>query len=246
VDARSTILRLVSQIGPRNEVASGWHVCCCIVRLMRRQESIGVRGISRHWGARGFAICAAFLFVGWSGACGKSSQKLPDASSGGTGGSQTDAATDTGGATRTAGATGDAGVGSGGATGTGDVAGDADGDVVSSADAGQDVPPAEDAAADANQSCGDTTCHSGQACVMSAGAYIRPCMAPVDGGCPLGLVPVAACDEGYLPALSPGCIDPPPTPSCVDIPDACDDLCNCVCHAPCHAAGTSHWVCDYP
>jgi hypothetical protein len=211
---------------------------------MRRQESMGVRGISRHCGARGFAICAAFLFVGWSGACGKSSQRR-DASSGGTGGSVTDAAADAGGAIETWGVAKDAGIGSGGATGTGGAAGDAGGDVVSSADAGQDVPPAEDAAADANQSCGDTTCHSGQACVMSAGAYIRPCTAPVDGGCPLGLVPVAACGEGYLPALSPGCIDPPPTPSCVDIPDACDDLCNCVCHAPCRATGTSY-VCEYP
>jgi hypothetical protein len=82
--------------------------------LYRRQMSREDASILRPCGAWGFALCAAFLFVGWAGACGKTSQgagKLADGSSGGAGGSQADAVTGTGGATGTGGGTGDAGVG---------------------------------------------------------------------------------------------------------------------------------------
>jgi hypothetical protein len=62
----------------------------------------------------GFAAWAACLFVGWAGACGKTSQgagKLADGSLGGAGGVKTDAGTGTGGAIGTGGVTSDAGAG---------------------------------------------------------------------------------------------------------------------------------------
>ncbi len=104
-------------------------------------------------------------------------------------------------------------------------------DVVVPADAGQDVPSAVDAAPDAGiQSCGSTTCHSGQACVLRSGGPAPLCQALGDGGCPPGLVYAFSC---YIPGagvqVSPGCTEPAPAPGCVDLPDACSDLCSCIC-----------------
>ena len=62
-------------------------------------------------------------------------------------------------------------------------------DVVPPADAGQDGPSAVDTAPDVGiQSCGSTTCHSGQACVLRSGGPDPLCQALGDGGCPPGLV----------------------------------------------------------
>jgi hypothetical protein len=103
--------------------------------------------------------------------------------------------------------------------------------VVPPTDAGQDVPSAVDTARDAgSQSCGTTTCHSGQACVLRSGGPAPLCQALGDGGCPPGLVYAASC---YTPSMGvqviPGCTEPAPGPGCVDLPDACGDLCNCIC-----------------
>ena len=75
---------------------------------------MGARAIPRQCGEWGSAIWAAFLFVVWAGACGKTSQsarKLSDGSSGGVGGSETETGTGSGGATGTGGVKGDAGLG---------------------------------------------------------------------------------------------------------------------------------------
>jgi hypothetical protein len=89
----------------------------------------------------------------------------------------------------------------------------------------------QDAGVDAGgQSCGSTSCHSGQACVLYSGGPAPRCQAPGDGGCPTGLVSTNSC---YDPATgvqrTPGCTDPPPAPGCVDLPDGCSDVCACVC-----------------
>jgi hypothetical protein len=83
-------------------------------RRMPQQDGMGEFSILRPDGAWSLAIWAALLFVGWAGACGKTSQragKLADGSAAGAGGSQTDAVTGTGGATGTGGVAGDARVG---------------------------------------------------------------------------------------------------------------------------------------
>ncbi len=104
--------------------------------------------------------------------------------------------------------------------------------VLPPADAGQDVPPAGDTARDAgSQSCGSTTCHSGQACVLRSGGPAPECQVLGAGGCPPGLVYAASCyDPRTGVQVSPGCTEPAPTPGCVDLPDACSgDPCNCLC-----------------
>jgi hypothetical protein len=295
---------------------------------MSQQDRMGAYRNSQPRTTWGFVIVAAFLFVGWSGACGKSAGKLADGSSAGASGSEIDVARDTGGATGTGGVTEDALTGvecsdddGGGFTavvrqctqdsdcaihvaakccgadralgiakaqasaysgcfalspgacsglgcakyvgyltdtgkttpfqGTGAQPIDSVSvrcvghlcttDVVSPEDAGQDVPPAVDAdagpdtppAVDAapdagNQLCGNTTCHSGQACVLKMPGVPPRCTAATDGGCPFGLSPVASC-ESRTDRFSPGCADPAPVPGCVDIPDACSSLCDCLC-----------------
>jgi hypothetical protein len=111
-------------------------------------------------------------------------------------------------------------------------------------------PSALDTAGDAgSQSCGSTTCHSGQACVLVSPGPVPRCQAPVDGGCPFGLVYAAFCGGGYLPALSPGCTDPAPAPFCRDLPDGCDGLCDCACplNPPSGCTVTPAYVlCAYP
>jgi hypothetical protein len=301
---------------------------------MPQQDEMSGRNILWPCGAWGFALGAAFLFVGWAGACGKTSQgtrKLADGSLGGAGGSQADAVTGTGGATGTGGGTGDAGVGlacsddaglglaavarqctqdsdctihvattccgpdlalgmatdqesaysgcfalpSGACNGLGCakyvglqtdtgkitpflgpgtqpldsvsvhcVAHSCTTDVLTPADAGQDAPPVVDAATDAGQdapstadsaldsggkSCGKTTCHSGQACVLSGGGPVPRCEPATDAGCSFGLVYADVCYSQLYGQVSPGCADPSPAPGCVDLPDACSDLCGCVC-----------------
>jgi hypothetical protein len=87
----------------------------------------------------GFAAWAACLFVGWAGACGKTSQgagKLADGSLGGAGGVKTDAGTGTGGAVGTGGMGADAGTGTGGAIGTGGVTSDAGAGIACTDDGG--------------------------------------------------------------------------------------------------------------
>jgi hypothetical protein len=288
--------------------------------------------ILRPCGAWGFALCAAFLFVGWAGACGKTSQgagKRADGSFAGAGGSEGDAAMGTGGATGTGGGTGGAGVACSDDAGLGFAAvarqctqdsdctihveqqccgadralgiataqastysacfalapGACSGlgcakfigyqtdtgkttpflgtdiqpidlvsvrcvanlcttDVLTPADAGQDAPPVVDAATDAGQdapstadsaldsggkSCGKTTCHSGQACVLSGGGPVPRCEPATDAGCSFGLVYADVCYSQLYGQVSPGCADPAPAPGCVDLPDACSDLCGCVC-----------------
>jgi hypothetical protein len=307
---------------------------------------MGELSILRPCDAWGFAIWAAFLFVGWAGACGKTSQragKLADGSAAGAGGLQTDAAAGTGGATGTGGVAGDAGVACSDDAGLGFAAvarqctqdsdctihvaatccgadralgiatvqastysacfalpsGACSGlgcakylgyqtdtgktthfsgadiqpidlvsvqcvahlcttDVLTQADAGQDAPPVVDAATDVGQdappvvdaatdvgqdapstadgaldsggkSCGKTTCHSGQACVLSGGGPVPRCEPATDAGCSFGLVYADVCYNQFYGQVSPGCADPAPAPGCVDLPDACSDLCGCVC-----------------
>ena len=97
--------------------------------------------------------------------------------------------------------------------------------------AGQDAPSAADVAPDTGgQNCGNTTCYSGQACVLSSGGPAPRCLPPVDGGCDFGLVLTNYCDS-YSGQFSPGCTDPIWRPGCVDLPDACSDLCGCICHS---------------
>lgn len=314
-----------------------------IVCQMPRQDDMSRRSVFWLDGASGAAICAAFVLVGWVGACGKTSQsggKLADGSSGGTGGVGTDAGTGTGGAKGTGGVTGDAGMGvacsaDGGVSfaaiarqctqdsdctihiaakccGADEALGIAKAQVdayaacfalppgacnglgcakylgyltdtgkttpflgtatppidlvsvrcvghlcttdvvVAPTDAGQDVLPAADAARDAGtQSCGNTACHSGQACVLRSGGPAPLCQALGDGGCPPGLVYAFSC---YIPGagvqVSPGCTQPTPAPGCVDLPDACSgDLCNCLC-PPVGGVGcyvmSGYLVCAYP
>jgi hypothetical protein len=124
--------------------------------------------------------------------------------------------------------------------------------VVPPTDVGQDVPSAVDTAWDAgSQSCGSTTCHSGQACVLRSGGPAPLCQALGDGGCPPGLVYAASCrDPATGDQVSPGCTEPAPAPGCVDLPDACSgDLCNCLCPAVggVECSVTSAYVlCGYP
>jgi hypothetical protein len=83
-------------------------------RRMPQQDGMRAVSVRRSCGTWGFALWAAFLFSGWAGACGKTSQGVGrplDGSSGGAGGSQTDAVTGSGGAAGAGGGTGDAGVG---------------------------------------------------------------------------------------------------------------------------------------
>jgi hypothetical protein len=300
--------------------------------LYRRQMSREDASILRPCGAWGFTLCAAFLFVGWAGACGKTSQgagKRADGSFAGAGGSEGDAAMGTGGATGTGGGTGGAGVACSDAAGLGFAAvarqctqdsdctihvkqeccgadralgiataqastysacfalapGACNGlgcakfigyqtdtgkttpflgtdiqpidlvsvqcvaslcttDVLTPADAGQDAHPVVDAATDAGQdapstadgaldadgkSCGKTTCHSGQACVLSGGGPVPRCEPATDAGCSFGLVYADVCHSQLYGQVSPGCVDPAPAPGCVDLPDACSDLCGCAC-----------------
>ena len=101
-------------IGPRNEPR--WWVArmLLIVCQRPRQDDMSRRSVFWLDGARGAAIWAVFVLVGWVGACGKTSQsagKLADGSSGGTGGIGTDAGVGTGGAIGTGGVTSDAGAG---------------------------------------------------------------------------------------------------------------------------------------
>ena len=123
--------------------------------------------------------------------------------------------------------------------------------VVAPADAGQDVPSAVDAAREGGgQSCGSTTCHSGQACALVSGGPAPLCQALGDGGCPPGLVYAASCyDPGRGVQVIPGCTEPAPGPGCVDIPNACSDLCDCLCLA--RGGGgcvvtSSYLLCGYP
>jgi len=314
---------------------------------MPQQDEMSGRNILWSCGAWGFALGTAFLFVGWAGACGKTSQgarKLADGSLGGAGGSQTDAVTGTGGATGTGGGTGDAGVGlacsddaglgfaaverqctqdsdctihveqeccgadralgiataqastysacfalpPGACNGLGcaksigyqtdtgkttpflgtdiqpidlvsvqcvahlcttDVLTPAPADGGQDALAGQDAPSAADVAPDTGgQNCGNTTCYSGQACVLSSGGPAPRCLPPVDGGCDFGLVLTNYCDS-YSGQFSPGCTDPTWSPGCVDLPDACSDLCGCIC-PPGGGGGcivtTEYVLCSYP
>ena len=132
------------------------------------------------------------------------------------------------------------------------------------ADAGQDAPPVVDAATDAGQdapstedsaldsggkSCGKTTCHSGQACVLSNGGPVPRCEPATDAGCSFGLVYADVCYSQLYGQVSPGCADPAPAPGCVDLPDACSDLCGCVC--PLAPGGgcivtPQYLLCSYP
>jgi len=221
------------------------------------------------YNASGFAIGAALVLVGWTGACGKTSQGANNPSDGpsvGSGGTQSDVAPVTGGATGAGGLGHDAGPGSGGATGSGGVTNDGGAQVawVSLPDAGQDGASSADAPADVGsdggsvdaagdaggQSCGNSTCHSGQACVLILPGVIPQCLPLPDGGsCPAGLVQTAYCGGGYLPPSSPGCTQPAPTPACVDVPNGCSDPCDCICHvgggAGCYA-GAGYWTCAMP
>lgn len=98
-------------------------------------------------------------------------------------------------------------------------------------DAGQDAPSTADSALDADgKSCGKTTCHSGQACVLSGGGPVPRCEPATDAGCSFGLVYADSCYSQAYGQVSPGCADPAPAPGCVDLPDACSDLCGCACH----------------
>jgi len=137
-------------------------------------------------------------------------------------------------------------------------------DVLSPADAGQDAPPAADAAPESGQdapsaadgaldaggkSCGKTSCHSGQACVLRGGGPVPRCEPAADAGCSLGLVYTDSCYSQVYGQVSPGCADPTPAPACVDLPDACSDLCGCLC--PSFGGGgctvTPEYVlCSYP
>lgn len=81
---------------------------------MSRQSRMSAHSIFWRRATWGVATWAAFLLVGWVGACGKTSQSaanLADSSSGGAGSVGTDAGTGTGGAMGTGGVTGDAGMG---------------------------------------------------------------------------------------------------------------------------------------
>ena len=137
-------------------------------------------------------------------------------------------------------------------------------DVVSLPDAGQDGASSADSPADVGAdggfvdaardaggpSCGNSTCHSGQACVLILPGMVPPCQPLPDGGsCPAGLVQTASCGGGYLPPFSPGCTQPAPTPACVDVPDGCSGLCDCLCHegggAGCYA-GAGYLTCAMP
>jgi hypothetical protein len=98
-------------------------------------------------------------------------------------------------------------------------------------DAGVADHASSDATLDAAaKACGVSTCHAGQACVLVVGGPAPRCVSPVDGGCPEGLVLVAAC---VVPTsqttVTPGCSDPPPAGACVNLPDGCADPCACYC-----------------
>jgi hypothetical protein len=125
-------------------------------------------------------------------------------------------------------------------------------DVVDVQDAGQDAPPAVDAAMDlAAQRCGDAgACGSGQACVLTGGGPAPRCLPAEDGGlCSFGLVPVDSCSFLGGSAYRPGCTDPVSVPNCVDLPDGCGDICACVCHLSASAGcykGPGYTICSYP
>ena len=96
-----------------------------------------------------------------------------------------------------------------------------------------DVIPTDGAVDAGGQSCGSTSCHSGQACVLYSGGPAPRCQAPGDGGCPTGLVSTSSCyDPSTGVQRTPGCTEPPPAPGCVDLPDGCSDVCACVCGSP--------------
>jgi len=135
----------------------------------------------------GFVIVAAFLFVGWSGACGKSAGNLADGSSAGASGSEIDVARDTGGATGTGGRESDTGAGAGGATGTGGGAGGGNG---------------SGGAGDAGKICGGfagASCAAGEFCEIQTGLCEADdasgkCAVKANGVCPANYQPVCGCD----------------------------------------------------
>jgi hypothetical protein len=101
--------------------------------------------------------------------------------------------------------------------------------VVLPADAGRDGPQSSDAAPDASQACGSTTCGSGQACVLTLGGTRPPCEPVGDAGCTAGLVYTSSCSNPATGAQGPGCTTPTPVPGCVNLPAGCTDPCKCIC-----------------
>jgi hypothetical protein len=124
-------------------------------------------------------------------------------------------------------------------------------DVADVQDAGQDVPPAVDAAVDLSaQGCGDAAaCGSGQACVLSGGSVPGRCLAQEDGGaCSVGLLQVSLCTTPGGTIYRPGCTDPSGVPLCVGLADGCSDPCSCVCPFGGGACtkGPGYTICMYP
>jgi hypothetical protein len=135
VHARSTILAPASAGEPRQQVAR----MLLFRGQMPRKDRMSARNTSRLRASLGFAAWAVCLFVGWAGACGKTSRsagKLVDGSAGGAGGVNTAAGTGTGGVLGTGGMGTDAGTGTGGAIGTGGMASDAGSGIACTDDGG--------------------------------------------------------------------------------------------------------------
>jgi hypothetical protein len=149
---------------------------------------MGEGAILRHCGARRSALWAAFLFVGGSGACGKSAGKLADGSPAGAGGSEADAALATGGATGTGGVAIDAGTGPGGATVTGGAMEDAVTGVECSDDGGVSLTAA------ARQCTQDSDCTirvAAKCCSADSALGIAKAQASAYSGC--FALPPGAC-----------------------------------------------------
>jgi hypothetical protein len=88
------------------------------------------------------------------------------------------------------------------------------------------------------QMCGDR-----QVCVHHGTTNL--CQAEADGGCPAGLLPVAACfDPASGAKVSPGCA----SRGCADIPAGCTTLCDCLCYAhgaeSCDVVSPLYVACD--
>jgi hypothetical protein len=119
------------------------------------------------------------------------------------------------------------------------------------------TPDAPASDADANgQPCGDAAaCGPGQACALVMGGPVAQCFPPTAaeldaGACSGGFVLVSSCRVGGGSTYyQPGCTEPPATPRCYDLPDACGDYCSCMCPSGggggCYL-GPGYYLCGYP